>query len=80
MQRLQTNPPAVALTDAGCPPETELPLEAEKVVPDSFAEWLAQPACTITDETELAQGIFVGVMNEVRAQTLSGPSAPSVRP
>ncbi len=80
MQRLQTNAPFVVLTDASCPPETERPLEAEKVVPDSFAEWLAQPACDITDATELDQGIVIGVMNEFQAQNSSGPSVRPVRP
>ena len=41
------------------------------MLPNSFAEWLAQPADAITGGLE--QGIFVGILNEVSIQTFVSP-------
>jgi hypothetical protein len=69
MQRFQMTRPAVELTDHSHSPERDIPSETDKVVPDSFAEWLAQPSATITGGPEPEQGIFVGLMRECQIQT-----------
>jgi hypothetical protein len=43
------------------------------MLPNSFADWLAQPADAITGGLE--QGIFVGILNEVPIQTSVSPPA-----
>ena len=48
--------------------------EQDKVVPDSFADWLARPSQTITPEPQCEQGFFEGLMNECPVQAIAGPS------
>jgi hypothetical protein len=52
MQRLQLINQPIELTDISNSSEETRPLKINKVVPDSFAEWLAQPSRTITAEPE----------------------------
>jgi hypothetical protein len=72
MPRFQnTNP--LDPTDITCSPELVCPAGPDKAVPDSFAEWLAQPACGITDGADPEQGLFLGLLDESSGQ-------PSIRP
>jgi len=56
------------LTGASNPPVTNVPSETDKVLPDSFADWLAQPSCTITarpdSQPDPKPGIWVGLTSE----------------
>jgi hypothetical protein len=49
------------------------PFETHKVLPDSFADWLAQPSHTITAGQEAEQGIFVGLLGECQVQVSAHP-------
>jgi hypothetical protein len=60
--------PPKELTDSTNSPVDGSASKAEKVVPDSFSDWLARPSATITAGSEPEQGIFVGMLNECRAQ------------
>ena len=81
MQQFQPTGPRVALTNASNAPDAARPRGADKVVPDSFAEWLAQPARTITSgpEPEPEPGVFAALLNDGRASSFLDPSAPTGR-
>ena len=76
MQRYHASRPPVELTDSVNSPDTFCPSETEKVVPDSFAEWLAQPSQTISAGPEPEQGIFLGLMEESLVQLAQDPPSP----
>ncbi|MDR3377134.1 MAG: hypothetical protein P4M10_00490 [Verrucomicrobiae bacterium] len=63
----------VDLTDLSDSSTDDLSPKTEPVVPDSFAEWLAQPSGTITGGPDLAQGVFVGVMNQCQIHIAGHP-------
>jgi len=78
MPRLHTT----KLTDSGSElarinesPELPIPSDADPVVPNSFAEWLAQPSQTITAGPETEQGIFVGLLGQCQVQVSHDASA-----
>jgi hypothetical protein len=43
--------------------------EADRLLPRSFADWLAQPAGAIMGGSEQEQGIFAGLLNECHVET-----------
>jgi hypothetical protein len=43
------------------PPVDGISSEMDKLVPDSFADWLAQPSCTITAGPDQEPGVWVQV-------------------
>ena len=47
--------------------------ESDKVVPDSFADWLARPADTITACSEPEPAIFMRLMNKCCEQNSARP-------
>ena len=59
------------LVDLAIAPEQGCPSETERVVPDSFAEWLAQPCHTISAGPETEQGIFVGLLSECSVKVIA---------
>lgn len=67
VQRFQTTNLLVTVTDTENSPAAASPSEADKCVPDSFAEWLERPSRTITvrpePEPESEPGIFVRLLN-----------------
>jgi hypothetical protein len=80
MQQFQTTGSRVALPNASNSPDAVRPRVADKVVPDSFAEWLAQPARTITSGPEPEQGVFAALLNDSRASSSLDQSAKIGRP
>jgi hypothetical protein len=74
MQGLQLSNIRLELTDPINSPEKNSASEPDKVVPDSFADWLAQPSQTITAGPEPEQGIFVGLMNECQVRIAEDPA------
>jgi len=74
MQRFQFTRSLFELTDQIDSPGKDGVPEPNKVVPDSFAEWLARPSQTITPEPQSEQGIFAGLMNECLVRTIAGQS------
>jgi hypothetical protein len=72
MQRFQPTNTLLELTDLTDSPDPEGLPESDKVVPDSFADWLARPSQTITPEPQPEQGIFAGLMSECPVQTIVG--------
>jgi len=69
MQRLQvTTPPTEKLADSINPPVRDDVSKTDKVVPDSFSEWLAQPSQTIAAGSEPEQGIFMGLLDQCCTQ------------
>ncbi len=74
MQRHQSTPNSpVSSRDASCLPASDCFPETDQALPDSFADWLAQPAEAITGGLE--QAIFAGILNEFSIQTSASPSA-----
>lgn len=47
--------------------------EPEKVIPESFAEWLAQPSQPIVDGPGPEQGIFIGLLAECKLDRVEPP-------
>jgi len=52
------------MTDLEIPPTTHALAEPDKVLPDSFADWLAQPSQTITASSESEPGMCIGLLGE----------------
>lgn len=75
MQRHQTLSSPVSLRDASCLPASDCFSEGDQVLPNSFTDWLAQPAEAITGGLE--QDIFVGILNECPIQISVSPPARS---
>ena len=74
MPRFQFTRSLFELTDQIDSPARDGVSEPDKVVPDSFADWLARPSRTITPEPQPEQGVFSGLMYECRVQTIAGQS------
>jgi hypothetical protein len=80
MQRLPSKTPFIALTDARNSSDRDFSPQPNKVVPDSFAEWLARPADTISAGPEPGQGVFMRLMNECCEQNFNRvPAKPGRR-
>jgi hypothetical protein len=77
MQRLPVNRQPIDLTDLTDSPKQDRPLETNKVVPDSFADWLAQPSQTITAGPETEQGVFIEVNGDSCVQIVGSSSVES---
>jgi hypothetical protein len=76
MLRFPFTRPLFELADrTDLPGKDEVP-EPDKVVPDSFADWLARPSQTITSESQPEQGIFAGMMDECLVQVIRVQSMP----
>jgi hypothetical protein len=80
MQRFQVTRAVVELTDTPDSSEDGCPSETNKLVPDSFSDWLAQPSQTITAGPDPEQGIFVGLLNECHLRMVGTPAAHLRRP
>jgi hypothetical protein len=61
MQRIDISKPLVLSAKSESPPPAQFPLENARPVPDSFADWLARPAQTITAGPEPNEGVFVNL-------------------
>jgi hypothetical protein len=72
MPRFQSTNPKDP-TDITCSPGLVYSADTNKAVPDSFAEWLAQPACDITAEAAADHSRFLGRLDEA-------PGQPPIRP
>jgi hypothetical protein len=71
IQRLQVTRQPIKPSDLSASPEKDRPKKTDKVVPDSFEEWLASPTQTISVGPEPEQGIFfTGLINESSAQII----------
>ena len=68
---------AFELTDLSDSSAADLSPNTDKVVPDSFAEWLAQPSPSITGGPELAQGVFIAMMNQCQVHITGHPRSHS---
>lgn len=79
MQRSQVRPSAADLAGTSDSPVGESVPTAQRIVPDSFSEWLARPSQTISiaGDSEPHQGIFAALLNECPAPlTTSQPAGP----
>jgi hypothetical protein len=74
MPRFQFTKSLFDLTDPMDSPGQDGVPEPGKVVPDSFAEWLARPAQTITPEPQSEQGLFAALMNECPVRIIAEQS------
>ena len=76
MQRFQFASALYELTDLPGSPGQDALSESARVVPDSFADWLARPSQTITSEPKPEQGIFLGLMSECRVRATDNQPVP----
>jgi hypothetical protein len=67
-----TNPLGTQTKELTSPEICFLPA-ADGTLPNSFADWLAQPTCGIAADSALVQGTFAGLMNQCAAQNISRP-------
>jgi hypothetical protein len=74
MHRLPATRQPLDLTNLTDSPKKDSPLKTDKIVPDSFAEWLAQPSQTITAGPESEQGVFIEVNGDSCVQIVGSSS------
>jgi hypothetical protein len=77
MPRLQITRRSGVTVDAAGSPETAAPAEADRTVPASFSDWLAQPSASISAHPEPEPRTFVGRLDHCSVQLfVSRPAKP----